>query len=214
MQHFSVTPFGSYLEAKDDNSTDLSGRRLIQSSLNIYAVQLVLSGDMDVEAERDFVAHFLRLKLLELGTVILPIFRVHVYIKQMPKKHSRYEPGHSGLTLCNEAMKAAGESTAHCLRVGHHNQSGKLYQYSSSCSHVYCVFRHGSTHVYHHKDEHYGNQHSCRHGMHFEARCGCECYDETAGDNYYMQVLSQEAQQSAYFRKMQVSHHQAFDGGG
>ena len=81
-----------------------------------------------------------------------------------------------------------------------------MFSYSSSCSHVFCVFASGATHVYHHAAESHGKHHTCRHGLHIRSHCGCECYDETAGDNYYMDILSQEAQLTAHIKALQASH--------
>lgn len=55
--------------------------------------------------------------------------------------------------------------------------------FTSTCSHVKCSFNteHTNVQVHHNSLEQHGNKHICKHGMHTEGKCGCECYDETAG---------------------------------
>jgi len=73
--------------------------------------------------------------------------------------------------------------------------------YTSTCSHVHCkvkVNHKGQkvTEVKHHHAERYGSMHICQQGLHKDydetlaAACGCECFDELAGDNDWLTGLA------------------------
>jgi hypothetical protein len=65
------------------------------------------------------------------------------------------------------------------------------YDYTTFCSHVHCEFKPDSagswrTRVSHSGHEEYGNKHLCKHGMHVEGKCGCECFDESFGLDFQL----------------------------
>jgi hypothetical protein len=73
-------------------------------------------------------------------------------------------------------------------------QSGGSF--TSYCSHVHCEvvtrkFDTGEAHVvtvHHDQDEKYGHKHFCKHQLHLAGKCGCECFDESAGFDLYSQL--------------------------
>ena len=84
------------------------------------------------------------------------------------------------------------------------------------CSHVYCVHsREGSpesmkygnakvTRVHHSSDEKYGVRHICRHGMHKENKCGCECFDEAVDLDFIPGVGSQLTEGAKHTKQYQL----------
>jgi len=103
---------------------------------------------------------------------------------------------------CQEDLKTWSSKCRHRI-LGTFEKSRIFAQmnedFTSTCSHIHCITksvgdaRGKVTRVHHHRMEQYGSTHVCKYQMHVKGKCGCECFDETAGEGDLVNILGEEA---------------------